>query len=88
MITLLQQLSELDMTTIPKVAPLIVIQSLKKDGDPTALLQTLNESMPSYVIMYSADISAVRQLEVNYQAEGVSIHAKTLRFSIPGVPEL
>lgn len=69
------QLDELDLTTISKVAPLVVVQSLKKNGDPTALLQTLSEMTPSYVIMYSADISAVRQLEV-YQSNNSSIKLK------------
>ncbi|XP_046744013.1 DNA repair endonuclease XPF isoform X1 [Diprion similis] len=69
------QLDELDLSTISKVAPLVVIQSLKKNGDPTALLQTLSEMMPTYVILYSADISAVRQLEV-YQSNNPSIKLK------------
>ncbi|XP_025602155.2 DNA repair endonuclease XPF [Athalia rosae] len=69
------QLNELDLTTISKVAPLVVIQSLKKDGDPTSLLQILTEMTPSYVIMYVADISAVRQLEV-YQSYNPSIQLK------------
>ena len=40
-----------------------------------ALLQTLDEVLPSYVILYTADISAVRQLEV-YQNKNPSIALK------------
>ncbi|XP_012286135.1 DNA repair endonuclease XPF [Orussus abietinus] len=58
------QIAELDLTTFSTSVPLIVIQSLKKASDPMALQRTLLEMMPSYVIMYAADISAVRQVEV------------------------
>ena len=44
--------------------PLLIIQSIKKGGDAMSLHRTLEEATPSYVIMYVADISAVRQLEV------------------------
>lgn len=57
-------MAELDLTTITTTAPIIIVQSLKKDGDPMALQRTLKESKPSDVILYVADIAAVRQLEV------------------------
>lgn len=60
----LLQIAELDLTNVATNAPVILIQSLKKNGDPTALQRSLAEHMPSNVIMYLADISAVRQIEV------------------------
>lgn len=44
--------------------PIILIQSLKKNGDPMALQRSLIEHMPSNIIMYVADLSAIRQIEV------------------------
>ncbi|KAL2713079.1 DNA repair endonuclease XPF isoform X1 [Vespula squamosa] len=69
------QIAELDLTTITTTAPIVIVQSLKKDGDPMALQRTLKESKPSNVIMYVADIAAVRQLEI-YQNNNPSINLK------------
>ncbi|XP_076665620.1 DNA repair endonuclease XPF mei-9 isoform X1 [Andrena cerasifolii] len=69
------QIAELDLTNVTTNAPVILIQSLKKNGDPTALQRSLAEHMPSNVIMYLADVSAVRQIEV-YQNNNPSIDLK------------
>lgn len=45
--------------------PIILIQSVKRGGDPMALQRTLHETLPGFIIMYGADISSIRQLEVN-----------------------
>ncbi|KAJ8664216.1 hypothetical protein QAD02_005253 [Eretmocerus hayati] len=66
------QLADLDLTTMTATEPLLIIQSIKKGGDPMSLQRTLDEVHPTYVIMYAADISAVRQLEV-YQSKNPSI---------------
>ncbi|KAI4498440.1 hypothetical protein M0802_006375 [Mischocyttarus mexicanus] len=69
------QMNELDLTAIATTAPILLIQSLKKDGDPMALQRTLKESKPSSIIMYVADISVIRQLEI-YQNNNTSINLK------------
>lgn len=54
--------------------PIITIQSFKKDGDPLALTKTLQQIKPHTVVMYDADLSAVRQLEVfQSSAAGVNL---------------
>ena len=58
-------MENLDLTTVSTCAPILVIQSLKKGGNPMSLEKTLNELKPKYIIMYVANISAVRQLEVS-----------------------
>lgn len=58
------QLAEMDLTTLTTSEPVLIIQSLKKGGDPMALQKTLEETTPNYVIMYTADIATVRLLEV------------------------
>nr|XP_031840171.1 DNA repair endonuclease XPF isoform X1 [Nomia melanderi]XP_031840172.1 DNA repair endonuclease XPF isoform X1 [Nomia melanderi]XP_031840173.1 DNA repair endonuclease XPF isoform X1 [Nomia melanderi]XP_031840174.1 DNA repair endonuclease XPF isoform X1 [Nomia melanderi] len=69
------QMGELDLTNITTDTPIILIQSLKKAGDPMSLQRTLAEHMPRNIIMYVADISAVRQIEV-YQNSNPSIDLK------------
>ncbi|KAK2583994.1 hypothetical protein KPH14_006454 [Odynerus spinipes] len=69
------QMTELDLTTMTTTAPIVIIQCLKKDGDPMALQRTLMENKPSNVIMYVSDISVVRQLEV-YQNSNPSVKLK------------
>ena len=54
----------MDLTNIDTNTPVVLIQSLKKGGDPMALQRALTEHMPTNIIMYVADISAVRQIEV------------------------
>lgn len=44
--------------------PLVVLQTFKKYGDPLALSRTLQTIEPRFVIMYDADMAAVRHLEV------------------------
>lgn len=67
------QIAEMDLTTITTEAPIVVVQSLKKGGDSMALQKILNEIAPSFVVLYTADISTVRQLEI-YQNRNVSLH--------------
>ncbi|XP_031784580.1 DNA repair endonuclease XPF isoform X2 [Nasonia vitripennis] len=69
------QLVDMDLTTISSSDPILIIQSIKKGGDTMSLHRTLDEVQPSYVIMYAADISTVRQLEV-YQNKYPSISLK------------
>lgn len=61
---LLFQLAELDLTALSAAEPLLVIESFKKGGDPLSLLKTLGEMQPTYVVIYTAEISTIRQLEV------------------------
>ncbi|PBC30084.1 DNA repair endonuclease XPF [Apis cerana cerana] len=69
------QIADLDLTNINENMPIILIQSLKKNGDPMALQRALIEHMPSNIIMYVADLSAIRQIEV-YQNNNPSIDLK------------
>ncbi|KAE8284467.1 DNA repair endonuclease XPF [Larimichthys crocea] len=55
--------------------PLIVIHPLKGLTDPHSLTRVLHEVEPSYVVLYDAELSFVRQLEI-YKA---SRPGKTLR---------
>lgn len=57
-------MEKMDLTLLATTAPVLVIQSLKKNGDPMSLQRSLNELKPKYIVMYVADITAVRQLEV------------------------
>lgn len=57
-------MAELNLTNVVPDTPIIVIQSLKRSGDPTSLQRALAEHMPTVIVMYVADISAVRQIEV------------------------
>ncbi|XP_033212535.1 DNA repair endonuclease XPF isoform X1 [Belonocnema kinseyi] len=67
------QITEMDLTTIATEAPIVVVQSLKKGGDSMALQRILSEVLPSFVVLYTADISTVRQLEKIYQNRNVSL---------------
>ena len=51
------------------VKPFIVLQTFKKYGDPLALSRTLQTIKPQFVIMYDADMTAVRRLEVRICCE-------------------
>ncbi|XP_043278151.1 DNA repair endonuclease XPF [Venturia canescens] len=64
-----------DTTILETTEPVVLIHSLKRSGDPMALQRTLSEVVPSYVVMYGADVSAIRQLEV-YQNNNPSINLK------------
>ncbi|KAL4098991.1 hypothetical protein QTP88_023494 [Uroleucon formosanum] len=44
--------------------PIIVIQQYKKDGDFLSLPRTLRDLQPKYIVMYDANMTAVRQIEV------------------------
>lgn len=55
--------------------PIIIIQAIKKGGDPMTLQRTLTEHMPKNIILYVADIGTVRQLEV-YQNNNPSLDLK------------
>ncbi|XP_048262772.1 DNA repair endonuclease XPF isoform X2 [Bombus terrestris] len=69
------QIADLDLTNINTNTPIVLIQSLKKHGDPMALQRALTEHTPTNIIMYVADMSAVRQIEV-YQNNNPSIDLK------------
>nr|XP_033329091.1 DNA repair endonuclease XPF isoform X1 [Megalopta genalis] len=69
------QIGELDLSNITADVPIILIQSLKRNDDPMSLQRALEEHMPTNIIMYVADISAVRQIEV-YQNNNPSIDLK------------
>ncbi|XP_043264616.1 DNA repair endonuclease XPF [Colletes gigas] len=69
------QMADLDLTNVTTNAPVIIIQSLKKYGDPMSLHRALAEHMPNNIVMYVADISAVRQIEI-YQNNNPSIDLK------------
>ncbi|XP_066585729.1 DNA repair endonuclease XPF-like isoform X2 [Prorops nasuta] len=59
------QIENLDLTAITADDPIIIIQTFKKGGDPMSLKRTLKETMPNYIVLYVADISTIRQLEVH-----------------------
>ncbi|XP_014486735.1 PREDICTED: DNA repair endonuclease XPF [Dinoponera quadriceps] len=69
------QMLELNLSNCTTSVPIIVIQAIKKGGDPMTLQRTLTEYMPNNVILYVADIGTVRQLEV-YQNNNPSIDLK------------
>ncbi|CAB0034499.1 unnamed protein product [Trichogramma brassicae] len=69
------KLEDLDLTTLSATQPLLVIESMKRNGDSMSLHKRLDEMSPNYVVLYAADISAVRQLEV-YQNKNPSIPLK------------
>ncbi|XP_060818768.1 DNA repair endonuclease XPF isoform X2 [Bombus pascuorum] len=69
------QIADLDLTNINTNTPIVLIQCLKKYGDPMALQRALTEHTPTNIIMYVADMSAVRQIEV-YQNNNPSIDLK------------
>ncbi|XP_033177140.1 DNA repair endonuclease XPF isoform X2 [Bombus impatiens] len=69
------QIADLDLTNINTNTPIVLIQCLKKHGDPMALQRALTEHTPNNIIMYVADMSAVRQIEV-YQNNNPSIDLK------------
>lgn len=55
---------KLEDLTLPTAEVYLIIKTSKQGGDSMSLQKTLDEVMPSYVILYAADISTVRQLEV------------------------
>lgn len=55
--------------------PLVVLQTFKKYGDSLALPRTLQTIEPRFVIMYDADMAAVRHLEV-YQSSHPEIQLR------------
>ncbi|XP_063988411.1 DNA repair endonuclease XPF-like isoform X1 [Diachasmimorpha longicaudata] len=58
------QMADSDIGNSPGNEPILLIQSVKRNGDPMTLERTLQKHTPSYVILYGADITAIRQLEV------------------------
>lgn len=59
--------------------PIVCIQTFKVGEDgPLSLERTLNEMDPSYVIMYHANVSATRQIEV-YEARKRRIQSQRLK---------
>ncbi|ELT90017.1 hypothetical protein CAPTEDRAFT_178005 [Capitella teleta] len=45
-------------------APITILHPLQGHNDPFGLIRTLEELQPTYVILYDADVTFVRQLEV------------------------
>lgn len=68
-------MADLDITSHATSAPIVIVQAIKKGGDPTALQRTLTEHTPNNVILYVADIGTVRQLEI-YQNNNPSLNLK------------
>ncbi|XP_053593687.1 DNA repair endonuclease XPF [Microplitis demolitor] len=69
-------LADADISSLSSMTdPIVLIQSVKRGGDPMALQRTLSETLPGYIVMYGADISSIRQLEV-YQNNNPSISLK------------
>lgn len=52
--------------------PIIVLQQYKKDGDFLSLPRTLRELQPKYIVMYDANMTAVRQIEVFQNSDAKS----------------
>jgi len=50
---------------------MFVLHALHGSNDPNSFVRTLNEQMPTYVILYDAEMSTVRQLEVRAYACGI-----------------
>ncbi|KAE8742861.1 hypothetical protein FOCC_FOCC011542 [Frankliniella occidentalis] len=71
-----ENLESLSQSQSDQLLPIITIQSFKKDGDPLALTKTLQQIQPHTVVMYDADLSAVRQLEV-FQSSSPSVDLTT-----------
>lgn len=69
------KIAELDLTNFATSAPIVIIQAVKKGGDPMALQRTLAEHVPNNVILYVADIGTVRQLEI-YQNNNPLLNLK------------
>lgn len=67
--------ADLDLTNCATSKPVFIIQAIKKNGDPMTLQRTLTEYTPNNIILYIADISTVRQLEV-YQNNNPSLDLK------------
>lgn len=59
--------------------PLLVIQSYKKGGDSMSLHKTLEEMRPTYVVIYTAEISTIRQLEVFNRFKTPIFHKQFLK---------
>lgn len=49
---------------ITGVEPVIIIQTFKKENDVLSLPKTLEIHKPHFIIMYDADMTAIRQIEV------------------------
>lgn len=46
------------------ISPLTILHPLRGLNDPHSFVKTLHELMPTYVVLYDADMAVVRQLEV------------------------
>lgn len=46
--------------------PVVVLQQFKQNGDPLSLTASLRSLKPKYIIMYNVDVTAIRQIEVNW----------------------
>lgn len=45
---------------------MIIIQPFKKENDVLSLPKTLGMHKPRFVVMYDADVTAIRQIEVSF----------------------
>ena len=49
--------------------PVVIIQTFKKESDPLSLPKLLQIHEPRYIVMYDADMMAIRQIEVRDNIE-------------------
>lgn len=57
-------MENMDLTTIEKDEPVILIQTFKTDGNLLSLQTTLYDYQPNFIIMYHSNMTAIRQIEV------------------------
>lgn len=77
---------------------MIIIQTFKKENDVLSLPKTLEIHKPHFIIMYDADMTAIRQIEVSnsvfiYTLVHTVIHIifinlKNYTHKLSGLPEL
>ena len=63
-------------------SPMTVLHPLHGSNDPNNFKRTLSELMPTYVILYDADMSFVRQLEVAFLGHLLLIVCQNLCFLV------
>lgn len=64
---------------------MIIIQTFKKENDILSLPKTLEIHKPHFIVMYDADMTAIRQIEVQASilfSQNVSTSAKLMLISI------
>lgn len=58
------QMENMDLSTIERSEPVILIQTFKTDGNILSLQTTLDDFQPNFIIMYHSNMTAIRQIEV------------------------